>query len=1040
MQSPSSEDDEIQRQPQARKQPEAWATHDSAEYVHSSDDESPHLNQEGQMNQPSSEESSDDEDHEDDEELQRSTLFSNEALEETRSGYRSRFGIMETDKLGKEAHELDDLFSSSKRLPTTAGSSNHAKQGSRSKMSIKARFIVADFIQKFVKALYETSGQVLWQGGTNIQRPYPYVQVKLLEDTLELYATLLLSISTTVVNDPANANEEAYAKRILVGAVLVQQYKFQIAHLLPLYLSAQYPSRIASFLNSLQQTDPPDFSPQRLGLKTTSVGISSVDHVIDLSDILNGPIDSLILDNIMMRLDLRDEMRLLTKYVRHGLYRDGNTVMRMIEAAMSKKNLDYIHRDGYKAQIIVPWWSIRDFMNDQYGDISRFGSVVTLTGCSNLNAQASTCADYVRMTWPETGEFFLELLDAIQATIVASDAQRPVQVSLTSDRGLSVRAEILRHDVRSHASLAAEATNHDLLIQLGQQLSWLSSAFTVSPFKEQLAYSSPYLFLREHGVFEITVGHEPIDDTKQACWLSLFNHACLVAGFPIAERAEEIGLELSLDLLAGLSGARHVFEYEGGLVMKGFSHMFVPVRRQFDRVQWHAVSSPDEETPLSYHDGLSRCASRATLDEVSLQDLASLRTIVGWCSVATTCLGSSHVDYENIDYTKTKEADSGPRCTGTSFGFQQIGVAALDVRFGLKDGKSHFQRAGPYQRTIQLAEGSPIVLHDVEGRRSWLVPATNVMLHIVQHRHHLNPFQVNGKPINLDTNVAAGSSAEAVLLNNRTQVLYEDDGYTFGDDILNTWSILELLLDQNVSRQREAPGIRIPTSVHEKLYGFEFKSVVNQDGVFKLKKTTISRDHGGWSKLIEEIDALVLFANGFGDVILPAGGSCDVLCHKWRRVPDGQDYLTTTTDVLRTLFDKAGSRVDRKYLTTKSKLRWHQGSSALFNECQNVSLCDCTRLQQLVPESAFEGAQPPAFIADEGAVIFGHPEPRPAPPRPTVPKISGSLYSQPNVPILPRVVRRRSSTNDERKGKTRRLDIEAEELNCEHNQWPQATS
>ncbi|CAN9284020.1 unnamed protein product [Alternaria alternata] len=962
MQSPSSEDDEIQRQPQARKQPEAWATHDSAEYVHSSDDESPHLNQEGQMNQPSSEESSDDEDHEDDEELQRSTLFSNEALEETRSGYRSRFGIMETDKLGKEAHELDDLFSSSKRLPTTAGSSNHAKQGSRSKMSIKARFIVADFIQKFVKALYETSGQVLWQGGTNIQRPYPYVQVKLLEDTLELYATLLLSISTTVVNDPANANEEAYAKRILVGAVLVQQYKFQIAHLLPLYLSAQYPSRIASFLNSLQQTDPPDFSPQRLGLKTTSVGISSVDHVIDLSDILNGPIDSLILDNIMMRLDLRDEMRLLTKYVRHGLYRDGNTVMRMIEAAMSKKNLDYIHRDGYKAQIIVPWWSIRDFMNDQYGDISRFGSVVTLTGCSNLNAQASTCADYVRMTWPETGEFFLELLDAIQATIVASDAQRPVQVSLTSDRGLSVRAEILRHDVRSHASLAAEATNHDLLIQLGQQLSWLSSAFTVSPFKEQLAYSSPYLFLREHGVFEITVGHEPIDDTKQACWLSLFNHACLVAGFPIAERAEEIGLELSLDLLAGLSGARHVFEYEGGLVMKGFSHMFVPVRRQFDRVQWHAVSSPDEETPLSYHDGLSRCASRATLDEVSLQDLASLRTIVGWCSVATTCLGSSDVDYENIDYTKTKEADSGP------------------------------------------------------GAR------------------------VNGKPINLDTNVAAGSSAEAVLLNNRTQVLYEDDGYTFGDDILNTWSILELLLDQNVSRQREAPGIRIPTSVHEKLYGFEFKSVVNQDGVFKLKKTTISRDHGGWSKLIEEIDALVLFANGFGDVILPAGGSCDVLCHKWRRVPDGQDYLTTTTDVLRTLFDKAGSRVDRKYLTTKSKLRWHQGSSALFNECQNVSLCDCTRLQQLVPESAFEGAQPPAFIADEGAVIFGHPEPRPAPPRPTVPKISGSLYSQPNVPILPRVVRRRSSTNDERKGKTRRLDIEAEELNCEHNQWPQATS
>lgn len=474
--------------------------------------------------------------------------------------------------------------------------------------------------------------------------------------------------------------------------------------------------------------------------------------------------------------------------------------------------------------------------------------------------------------------------------------------------------------------------------------------------------------------------------------------------------------------------------------MKGFSHMFVPIRRRSDRVQWHAVSSPDGDTPLSYHDGISRCKSRAMLHEVGLQDLASLRAIVGWCSVATTCLGSSCVDYGNIDYTKTSEADSGPRCTGTSFGFQQIGVASLDVRFGLKDGKSHFQRAGPYERTIQLAEGSPIVLHDVEGRRSWLVPATNVMLHIVQHRHHLNPFQVEGKPLSLDTTIAAGSSAKEALLKYRTQVLYEDDNYTFMDDILNTWSILELLLDQNISRQREAPGVRIPNPLHESLYGFEFKSVVNQDAVFKLKKTTISRNHGGWSKLIEDTDALVLFANGFGDVILPAGASNQDLCRKWRRVPHGKDYLTTTTNMLQILFDKAGSRKDRKYLTTKSKLRWHQGSSALFNGCQDMTTCDCTRLQQLIPESATKSAQPPTSIADEGAVIFGHPEPRSVPLRSTVPKISSSLYSQPNIPILPRIVRRRSDTNDERKGKIRRLDIEAEELSCQHNHRPQAMS
>ncbi|CAN9253963.1 unnamed protein product [Alternaria alternata] len=139
------------------------------------------------------------------------------------------------------------------------------------------------------------------------------------------------------------------------------------------------------------------------------------------------------------------------------------------------------------------------------------------------------------------------------------------------------------------------------------------------------------------------------------------------------------------------------------------------------------------------------------------------------------------------------------------------------------------------------------------------------------------------------------------------------------DDILNTWSILEFLLAQNISRQREAPGIRVPTSLHESLYGFEFKAVVLEDAPYKLKKTNINRTHGGWSKLIEDIDALVLFANGFGNVILPAGGSDQVLCHQWRGVPDGQDYLATPTKMLQNLFDKAGSRVDRKYLTTKTR-------------------------------------------------------------------------------------------------------------------------
>lgn len=928
-----------------------------------------------------------------------------------------------------------------------------------SPLSTSARVNLLDFMLLFVGKMYKTSGYQTWGHNVRISRSAASIE-KHFMDFLEVYVTQLMTVSTAALNASAGANEKD-ATLTFFGAVLVQHYKVPIARLLSVWKSGSRTSDVEFVIDSPQEMPPPDFSPERYGLKTKPMitvendcgGYSyiagklvpSLICLIELSHYLERTTTGAELGVIVDMLVSTDEVRFLALCLRFCLSQENCSAIQLIDATMAVDNLFHMGSASFNAEIQVHW-SITKFMRDQYGDqygadIPQFGSVVALTGRSTRQAQASTCADYIMSTWPLTGPFFLELLDAIHAAFFAADTQRRVRVFSRAYPGFSVQADVdLDISPDTLTVFEVRAMNYHLLRHVAQLLSWLSSAFTTSPFQDQLAYSTPLFTRKSQGVFFISTKHEPVNESEQTCWLNLFDRACIAAGFPISDRAEEIGLEISLDLLAGLSGARHIFEYKGGLVMKGFSHMFVPIRRQLDRVQWHAVSSPDEDTPLSYQDGISHYVFRAMLDEVGLQDLTSLRAIVGWCSVATTCLGSSHADYENIDYTKADEANSGLRCTGGSLGFQQFGVAALDVKFGLKDGKSHFQRSGPYQKIIRFAEGSPIVLHDVERKQSWLVPATNVMLHIVQHRHRLDPFQENGTPISLDTNIVTGSSAKQVLLENRNRVLFGDDKHTFMDEILDIWSILEFLLAQNVARQRETPGVRIPSSVHESLYGFEFNAVVHQDALFKLKKTNISRNHGGWSKLIEDIDALVLFANGFGDVILPAGASNQDLCPKWRRVPHGQDYLATTTNMLQTLFDKAGSRVDQKYLTTKSKLRWHQGSSALFDKCRDVTICDCTRLQQLVPESAIKSAQPPTSIADKGAVIFGNPEPRSAPLRSTVSKISSSLYSQPNIPILPRIVRRRSSSNDECKGKIRRLDIEAEELSCEQNHRPQAMS
>ncbi|KAF2627659.1 hypothetical protein BU25DRAFT_57452 [Macroventuria anomochaeta] len=168
------------------------------------------------------------------------------------------------------------------------------------------------------------------------------------------------------------------------------------------------------------------------------------------------------------------------------------------------------------------------------------------------------------------------------------------------------------------------------------------------------------------------------------------------------------GLEISLDLLVEIGGVRHAVKYDGGLVMKGFSHMFVPVRKVGDRVQWHAISSKDHGSQLTYEEALRQCATRAPLKEIGLDDLQHTRAILGWCLVATSRLGSNLADYANIGYSRSEEASAGLRFAGGQLGFQQFGMAALDFSLGAKDGKSHFQRVGTYDRVVSAAEKTSV--------------------------------------------------------------------------------------------------------------------------------------------------------------------------------------------------------------------------------------------------------------------------------------------------------------------------------------------
>jgi hypothetical protein len=64
--------------------------------------------------------------------------------------------------------------------------------------------------------------------------------------------------------------------------------------------------------------------------------------------------------------------------------------------------------------------SIAEFMRSKFSEgIPYVDSVIVIAG-SALYAQATTCADYISTTWPKSGSFVVEILDAILAVLIIS--------------------------------------------------------------------------------------------------------------------------------------------------------------------------------------------------------------------------------------------------------------------------------------------------------------------------------------------------------------------------------------------------------------------------------------------------------------------------------------------------------------------------------------------------------------------------------------------------------------------------------------------
>ncbi|TVY45349.1 hypothetical protein LOCC1_G005972 [Lachnellula occidentalis] len=613
-------------------------------------------------------------------------------------------------------------------------------------------------------------------------------------------------------------------------------------------------------------------------------------------------------------------------------------------------------------------WNVREFMKTQFEETGNtpIGSVIALSG-SALCAQATTVQVYMEQHWPNTGAILLDSLELFLA--YGNFASFNVPVGHSSKLQCMFFLELF---------LVELTGTKDTIVEVAQQLAWLGTALRTS-HDCNVARSECHIFGQDLS-FQLQFTVFPLEKDEKSCWHGLFFNAVIAYGFPINRRNHGEGLEIPIQMMSALAGASQAVEFDGGLLLKGFSSMLVPLKRVDSSVQWHYIRNEDESR-LPYWEVDYQCPGRAHLDNVDYNALTTTRAFVGWWSKTATHLGTADTNYDNIDWSDTQEPGRSTEFNGGALGFQNLGAGQLNFSPGRKDGKLHISRSGPYQRIVKYASKTPVVLYDTCEKRAWLVPSSAVIAHIAQTRHFREPFSVDGKVVEFtptDPSLDVHEGAEQMLLENCAVKLITTElgvgEFYFRDLVLNIWSLLESLMDMGIKKETsQDPAVHVTLRIH--LKGWEFMDLVDERSPVRLKETTIQKSHGGWTDLAKDINAVVLFASGLEDIIKPVQKFGANLCHQWQRVPKDKDFLAASVSILNRLYEEAGSRLTKKYLTS-THLQWHRGE-CLFESCPygvRRYECTCDRPQHIFHESLFtlgKSNSPGPLLDEGGAVIFG---------------------------------------------------------------------
>lgn len=187
------------------------------------------------------------------------------------------------------------------------------------------------------------------------------------------------------------------------------------------------------------------------------------------------------------------------------------------------------------------------------------------------------------------------------------------------------------------------------ILDIGEQLAWLSAALSVPQTPQQLLCCKPSIECSSYPEFFFFIrvmSEQPeknVDGANGQCWHQLFHQPAIAEGFPITRKSQPRGgIEIPLRMMAALLGTGQMDEFNNKMFLKGFSKMAVPVKKDGETVYWHMYSSTDGERISFLH------ATVAHASDISVTVMEECRHVLGWTSNAEFHAGKGSGNIHNM--------------------------------------------------------------------------------------------------------------------------------------------------------------------------------------------------------------------------------------------------------------------------------------------------------------------------------------------------------------------------------------------------------